>query len=127
MDLRDITEFNSPERQAELVRTYGRTASSWDEVESWDDIVIKEKKALVSELISENLGNEKCPFLSKLGDYFYYCGARNKQLVKMGYKETGLPALESSQYNSQTDHFSMQIWCLQPEKQHCACVNYQNK
>lgn len=124
MELRDIFEFSNSKEQKELEELYGPTVSSWDDVESWDDVVIKEKKALFSELEEENRGKEKCPYLKKLDNYFYYCGARAKQLEGMGWEFTDKPEISSCQYNSQTDHFSMQLWCMQPEERHCKCENF---
>lgn len=124
MRLRDIFEFSSPEKQEELERLYGRTVISWNDVKSWDDVVIKEKKALVSELEEENRGKERCPFLKKLDNYFYFCESKAKKLEGMGWKFTDKPEISSCQYNSQTDHFSMQLWCMQSEERYKKCIYF---
>ncbi len=125
MELRDIFEFGSPKKQEELERIYGETASKWEDVQNWDDVVIKEKKALVSELEEEFRGQEQCPYLKKLDCYFYYCELRAEHLEKTGiFKITNKPEVWSAQYNSQTDHFSMQLWCMCPEERYSKCLDF---
>jgi len=127
MELRDILEFNDPEKQKELETIYGPTAQSWDDVKSWDDVVIKEQKALVSELEEACLGKETCPYLGKLDGYFYFCEKKAKGLEKMGNPMTDKPAFGSAQYNSHLDHFSLQLWCMCSEERYNKCIIYSNK
>jgi hypothetical protein len=121
MSLRDITEFSSPEKQEELTRLYGPTITSWDDVEIWDDLVIKEQKALISDFDSENAGKERCPYLKKLDNYFYFCEVRARVLEKSGFNFTSKPEVSSAQYNSHIDHFVLQVWCMRQEEDYKTC------
>lgn len=123
MNLRDIFEFNDPEKQEELLRVYGPTIQDWDDVENWDDVVIKEQKALVSDLEGEYLGKETCPNLKRLDNYFYFCGKRCKILEKMGHSIEDKPTFDSAQYNSHVDHLIMQLYCLCSKERYQKCIN----
>ncbi|MDD5192272.1 MAG: hypothetical protein PHH54_01135 [Candidatus Nanoarchaeia archaeon] len=127
MELRDILDFNGPESQKELKKLYGEAAQSWDEVKTWDDVVIKEQKAVVSQLEEENKGKDRCPHLEKLDNYFYFCDKKAEELEKTGAKFTEKPKIFSCQYNSHVDHFSMQLWCMQPEEIHKNCINFKSQ
>lgn len=127
MELRDIFEFNSSEQQKELERIYGKTVQDWEEVETWDDVVTKEEKALNSQLEAEFIWQEHCPYLAKLDNYFFYCHKRAKLLEKHGGKLTETSILGSAQYDSQVNHFSLQLWCMQPEKRHKNCINFKSQ
>lgn len=122
MELRDVLDYGDEESQKELEAVYGPTIMRWDDIEIWDDVVTKEEKAIVSELEGELLGS-KCPHLKKLDNYFYYCEKRVKEIEKIEvYKRTYSPEFWSSQYNSKASHFSLQLWCMQPEERHSKCV-----
>ena len=127
MDLKDLFEYLSQERQEELTMVYGPTVTSWGNVTSWDDVVIKEQKALVSELDVENTGKERCPHLEKLDSYFYFCKKRAICLENMGMSFTSKPGIRSAQYNSHIGHFTLQLWCMQQEERYCKCVNFKSQ
>ena len=126
MMLKDIMEFNDPEKQEELEKLYGPTISSWEDVGCWDDCVIKEQKALISDFESENPKKEQCPYLKKLDNYFYFCKKRADTLNKMGIRYTEKPEIHSCQYKSNIDHFSLQLWCMQPEEKYSRCISSKN-
>lgn len=127
MKIRDIFEFLKPEKQEELEKIYGPTISSWDDVGCWDDVVMKEQKALVSELEEENIGKEKCPYLGKLDNYFYFCKKRAIGLENMGMNLTSKPEITSAQYNSHIDYSSLQLWCMKDEERYSKCMNFKNQ
>lgn len=127
MELRDTSEFSDKESQKELEKIYGKTVQDWEEVEFWDDVLSKEEKALNSQLEEEFIGQEQCPHLAKLDNYFFYCHKRAKLLEKQGGKLTGTGILDSAQYDSQVNHFSLQLWCMQPEERYCKCTNFMSK
>ena len=127
MELRDVIEFNDPESQKELEMIYGKTVQDWEEVETWDDVITKEEKALNSQLEEEFMGQEHCPYLAKLDNYFFYCHKRAKGLEALGEKFTEKVDLNSAQYDSQVNHFSLQLWCMQPEERHKNCINFKSQ
>lgn len=124
MMLRDILPV-APETRQELIDIYGEPAQTWDEVENWDDCVIPEEKSLTSELKEEGKGLEICPFFKVKGDHFNYCDARAQKLSKQGYAlNDEVPTLNSAEYHSKLDHFSLQLWCLKDSTRYCECISY---
>ncbi|MBU0466383.1 MAG: hypothetical protein KJ600_01925 [Nanoarchaeota archaeon] len=126
MGPRNIHEFNEPGRQAELERLYGPTVSSWDDVECWDDVVIKEEKAVVSHIEAERAGCDKCPYLGRKGDYFRFCGVRADRMASdAAPMRDGLPRFQSPEYNAKVSHMELQLFCLQDQDRFIKCLDFQ--
>jgi hypothetical protein len=122
MGLRDLGEFEDEESQKELEMLYGRTVKAWEDVESWDDLVIKEEKAIISDLEAGCIST--CPHLEKKDNYFYYCKAKAEAMDQEGfYAIREKPVWNSAQYQSKVDHFELQLYCMNEER--CdKCINY---
>jgi hypothetical protein len=127
MEARDLSGFNDPESQKELRMVYGETINRLEDVQIWDDLLSKEEKALNSELEQEFMWRGHCPHLEKLENYFFYCSKRAKCLQTLGEKITQEVDLDSAQYDSQVNHFSLQFYCMQPEEKHERCVVFKSQ
>ncbi|MCF7872487.1 hypothetical protein K9L97_05635 [Candidatus Woesearchaeota archaeon] len=51
----------------------------WNLVESVDDLVSRKERKINSSL--QNNASDKCPFLERLGSYFFFCGVNSKDFV----------------------------------------------
>ncbi len=47
---------------------------TWGEIRGVDDIVLDPDKILINQLESD--AKIKCPYLKKMGNFFFYCGVR---------------------------------------------------
>jgi|SRR3989344_339640 len=121
MKLKDTLSYLKYKKELNIV--YGSTITSWDKVKTWDDVVPNEKKALIDDLKDE-FKEQGCPLLKKLDNYFYFCESRAKRIEGENIKFTDKPALNSAQYNSQPDHFSLQLLCFQHER-HKLCIDFE--
>ena len=97
---------------------------TWDDNPSWDDVVPVERRNLIDELIEKNEGKEICPHLKQLGKRFFSCGAQ--AILSKNYESTEEPTINSAEYNSQLDHFSLQLWCMEPKERYSKCVVFQD-
>jgi len=95
---------------------------SWDEVNCWDDCVIKEEKVIISNLDDSHT----CPHLGKEGDFFLYCKARCGKLEKIMPK-TKFPETNSPQYNSKVDVAFLQLFCMAEDEHYKKCTDYLEK
>ncbi len=55
-------------------------AKTWEEVKTFDDIVLPFERKAVKDLETEL--KKRCPHIKKEGDYFYYCGFKFSDKVK---------------------------------------------
>ncbi len=120
--LLDIVGF-SPERARGIEQRFGRVVLSWDEVETWDDVVTSHEKAVIEEVRARRQRQEGCAFLGQEGEFFHYCDAQRALLERIGYEETRKPSLRSSQYRAKVGHFELQLYCMDPER-FCNCMRF---
>jgi len=123
--LKDITGFTPAEKEI-LDKKYGKPAGNrWEDAKCWDDLVITEERAVISEVREERKGQPQCPYLKTKGEYFCYCDARAKKLAQSGYNlGSEVPTLDSAEYHTKIDHFSLQLSCMTGPEHHQKCMDF---
>ena len=51
-------------------------------IRTFDDLVLEQDRKQTAQLEQERQGRERCPHLSKKGNWFYYCGHNLEQGIK---------------------------------------------
>lgn len=77
---------------------------TWDDIRSFDDIVVEGEKQIISRLESET--RPKCPYLKKDGKTFCYCG---KDMPKSNDRTIG-PL--NPIYRRHVDALELQMHCM---------------
>jgi len=124
MDIRDLDFELDPEKRKELEKIYGKVSISWNTVTSWDDVITSLEKSLTIDLRVNVEGKERCPYFRVNGSHFCYCDARVHEMPDIFSREDEIPTINSAEYHSHIDHFSMQLWCLNDKSKYGKCISY---
>lgn len=102
----------SPEKLRAFEKKYGRVATSWDEVDSWDKVVTPAEKTRIDELKRENEGQQRCLALGEDGKYFFYCKLKAERygLGETEERKEFTPA--DPRYRAKVSHVELQMWCM---------------
>ncbi|MBR9677528.1 hypothetical protein GOV04_05280 [Candidatus Woesearchaeota archaeon] len=92
---------------------------TWDDIESFDDIVLEAEREIIKELLESN--PEVCPELMLGGQFFYFCG---KDLIPP-FDETNLEP-SNPVYKRHQQVIFMQLYCMKDHKK-CAYFNDRKK
>lgn len=96
-------------------------AGEWDKVKSFDDLVPQGKREIISELEKKIKENEKCPYLKKIENFFYYCG---KDLDEKKTQEYQVSSPNNPICKRWVDIVSLQFFCWYNYK---SCITYLGK
>jgi len=98
---------------------------TWEKVKSFDDIVLPEERRIISDLEKEvkGEGREKCPFLRKKGNFFYFCQLRVERYKRFGYTDEEL-SLSNPTYLAKVDVVELQLRCFDDYRK---CDDYAKK
>ncbi len=83
-------------------------AKTWEEVETFDDIVLPGERDIINELESTLKG--RCPSLKKEDNYFYYCGLKLPEIEDK--KEDKKPSPISPIYQRKVDVGELSLYCM---------------
>lgn len=81
---------------------------TWKNVKTFDDTVIKEERKMISNLEKEAKARrtELCPFVKKIGKFFYYCAKDLKEEV------SNEPSPRNPVYQRKISVADLHWWCL---------------
>jgi len=79
-------------------------ARSWDDVKTFDDLVIPEVGRFSNKV--EREATDRCPHIKKKGEAFFYCGRG------VHSDQSNQPSLTHPAYLNQQDTASLQLWCF---------------
>ena len=114
MNIIDPLHLDSEENE----RRYGKHATRWEEMESLDDAVTANEKAVV-DIIKKRIagGLNHCPHLHIDGRYFYFCEARMRNLLSYDgmVKELFVISPNNPKYSAHVEAMVLQIYCANEE------------
>ena len=87
---------------------------TWEDVKSVDDLIIEPEREIIKK-IEEEL-KIRCPFLKKLGKYFYYCSGGVPEDIKLEFEPFN-PIIMAKQELAQ-----LQLHCMD-RYETCCCYN----
>lgn len=107
------------DREIELIRKELNQNESWESLRSFDDIIRKGERSIIDDVILEvEKGiRARCPYLTKDGEYFYYCGAK----VQGEQREDNRLEPFNPKYQNHIEVTVLQIFCTDNYKK---CINY---
>ena len=78
--------------------------TDWDDIKCFDDIVPPGNKEIISDL--EKAMEKRCPYLRKMGNFFYYCG------INVSGEPDLKPSPRNPIYQSILGVADLQLWCM---------------
>ncbi len=79
-------------------------ARRWDDVETFDDLVVEGVGKFLEKL--ERNTPDRCPYLKKKGSGFFYCGRGVHD------DQSDTPSLDHPAYLNQQHSAEIQLWCM---------------
>ena len=87
---------------------------TWEEIKSVDDLITKSEKEIIKEIEEKLI--VRCPYLKKVGDFFYYCSGGIPEDTKLKLEPRN-PIICAKEGVAQ-----LQLHCMDRYK---ACCHYQ--
>lgn len=98
---------------------------TWSDIKKFDDLITPEGAVIIRELNAKDV--QKCPYLKKKGNLFYYCDSLKNFITAQGgdfYTYSDKPEPGNCFYESKLSLSELQLWCMNKGKKYSNCVNY---